>query len=241
MISNRQFIVEVIQLYKQLPCLWKRTDLDYCDKNKREVAMEQLVDLFRTKYANADKDLVQKKITSLRGSYRKEYNKDCDEDSSESTNVPVNQKMEQIKIECEDDSNESADEPSASSSDTRWLQDSSPSRIKSQRFKWPKYRSRAEKVLDKISRKMDLSLEKQLVIKRKHDSFGEYLAEKLRSLEPNMAIYCQKIINDAIFLAETDNLNISSKIVTSLSNSTDMNSVTSEYVSDLETCFAHLE
>ncbi|GBM25908.1 hypothetical protein AVEN_94353-1 [Araneus ventricosus] len=292
--SHRQFIVEVILLYKKLPCLWKKADPDYCDKNKREMALEQLVDLFKTQDINADKDLVQRKISSLRGCYRKEYNKvkaslksgastnyvhipklwyynfltfledqnvestsgtmgsvldnmpfgfdeDCEEDSSESTNVPMDQNVVQVKIDCEEDSNESAGEPSASSSDTRWLQDSSEARTTPQRFKRPRQRSKADQVLEKIARKMDQSLEKQSDIKQKYDSFGEYVAEKLRCLQPNMAIYCQKIINDAMFLAETGNLNISSKIVTSMSNSTDMNSVTSEYVSDVDSCLTHVE
>ncbi|GBM25917.1 hypothetical protein AVEN_94361-1 [Araneus ventricosus] len=287
MSSYRQFIIDVIELYKQLPCLWKKASPDYFDKNKRDMAMEQLIELFKTKYVNADKDLVQKKITSIRGSYRKEYNKvkaslksgastnkvhipklwyynlltfledqnientsgtmesvfdnmpfgfdeDCEEDSSESTNVLMGQKVVQENIYCEEDSNESAGVPSASSSDARLLQDSSEARITPQRFKRPRQRSKADEVLEKIARKMDQSLENQSAIRQKHDSFGEYVAEKLRSLQPNMAIYCQKIINDAMFFAETGNLNISSKIVTSMSNSTHTNSVKSEYLSDVE-------
>ncbi|CAL1296681.1 unnamed protein product [Larinioides sclopetarius] len=282
---NRQFVMDVIEMYKQLPCLWKKADPDYYDKIKKDIAMEQLVDLFKTKYANADKDLVQKKITSMRGCFRKEYNKvkaslksssstnyvhipklwyynlltfledqnvesipgttgsvldnmpfgfdeDCEEDSIESTNVPVREKEVQEKIYREEDSNESAGEPSASSSDARWLR--SDARTAPQRLKRPRQLSKADEVLEKISRKMDQSIEKQSAIKQKHDSFGEYVAEKLRSLEPNMAIYCQKIINDAMFLAETGSLNISSKIVTPMLNSNETNSVKSEYVSDVE-------
>ncbi|GBN38065.1 hypothetical protein AVEN_208400-1 [Araneus ventricosus] len=37
--------------------------------------MDQLIELFKTKDINANKDLVQKKISSLRGAYRKESNK----------------------------------------------------------------------------------------------------------------------------------------------------------------------
>ncbi|GBN54860.1 hypothetical protein AVEN_131061-1 [Araneus ventricosus] len=127
--------------------------------------------------------------------------------------------------DCEEDFNESASVPSASRSATM-LQGSSQAQITRQRFKRP--RSKADQVLEKISRRLDKPLEKQRAVKQKdkHDIFGECVDEKLRSLLPNMADYCQKIITDAIFFAETGNLNISSKIVTPLSNSTDMNSVT---------------
>ncbi|GBO27928.1 hypothetical protein AVEN_237576-1 [Araneus ventricosus] len=115
---------------------------------------------------------------------------------------------------------------SSASSSATMLQGSSQAQITRQRFKWP--RSKADQVLEKISRRLDKPLEKQRAIKQKdkHDIFGECVNEKLRSLLPNMADYCQKLITDAIFLAETGNLNISSKIVMSMSNSTDMNSVT---------------
>lgn len=50
--------------------------------------------------------------------------------------------------------------------------------------------------------------------KQEHESFGNYVAEKLRSLPTSMVPFCQKIINDAIFLSEMESLNVSSRIVT---------------------------
>lgn len=40
MSSNREFVVEVIELYKEHTCLWKVTDPHYHDKNKRNQAKE---------------------------------------------------------------------------------------------------------------------------------------------------------------------------------------------------------
>ncbi|XP_013193325.1 uncharacterized protein LOC106137107 [Amyelois transitella] len=46
------------------------------------------------------------------------------------------------------------------------------------------------------------------------NAFGEHVAEKLRCMPRDVAIYCQKIINDALFYAETGNLNHTSHIIT---------------------------
>lgn len=48
----------------------------------------------------------------------------------------------------------------------------------------------------------------------KHSAFGEHVAEKLRSMPQTAVVFCQKLINDAIFMAEIDNLNTTSRIVT---------------------------
>ncbi|XP_046389589.1 uncharacterized protein LOC124158510 [Ischnura elegans] len=49
--------------------------------------------------------------------------------------------------------------------------------------------------------------------RRQHDVFGEHVAEKLRSLRPDMVPFCQKLINDAIFYAEMNVLGIRSRIM----------------------------
>ncbi|XP_014253997.1 uncharacterized protein LOC106669195 [Cimex lectularius] len=77
-------------------------------------------------------------------------------------------------------------------------------------FKRP--RSKADQVLEKISKRLDQ--QQQTSDKKMHDAFGAYVAEKLRSLQKNMECLCQKLINDAIFMAEVGKLNITSKIVT---------------------------
>lgn len=71
MSNSRDFVLAVIDLYKELPCLWKSTDAEYHDKVKRNLAMDQLVDLFKTVDPSANKDLVMKKLSSMRGSFRK--------------------------------------------------------------------------------------------------------------------------------------------------------------------------
>lgn len=75
MSSNREFVVQVIELYRENPCLWKTTDPDYHNKNKKNEAYERILELFKTKDPNATKEMGVKKINSMRGSFRKELNK----------------------------------------------------------------------------------------------------------------------------------------------------------------------
>lgn len=64
-------------------------------------------------------------------------------------------------------------------------------------------------ILTKISKRLDSSNTKT---KPAFSAFGEHVAEKLRSMNSDAAKYCQKIINDAIFYAEFNNLNYTSRI-----------------------------
>lgn len=75
-----------------------------------------------------------------------------------------------------------------------------------------KTKAEADNILAKIAKKMDEPTPPPQA-KQQYDSFGEHVAEKLRNLPSKMAVYCQKIINDAIFMAETNNLDIDSRIV----------------------------
>ncbi|GBO24834.1 hypothetical protein AVEN_195849-1 [Araneus ventricosus] len=77
--------------------------------------------------------------------------------------------------------------------------------------------------------RMDQLLEKQTIPSIKtmgeHEMFGAYVGQKLKTMPQNMAIYCTKIINEAIFYAEIGNLNINSGVVTSMSVTSDVNSI----------------
>ncbi|XP_014290591.1 uncharacterized protein [Halyomorpha halys] len=75
MLAGRIFLTKVIEMYRELPCLWNRADPHYNNKVKRDVALDQMLELFKEHDPNASKDTVQKKINTLRGCYRKELNK----------------------------------------------------------------------------------------------------------------------------------------------------------------------
>ena len=61
MSSNREFVVRMIEMYKEHPCLWKTTDQDYHNRNRRSEAYESTLQLFKTNDPNATKEMVLKK------------------------------------------------------------------------------------------------------------------------------------------------------------------------------------
>lgn len=72
---TQDFITEFIQLYRELPCLWLRTEKSYKNKVERNKAYDVLVQKLRQVNKNANRDMVIRKINSLRTAFRREYTK----------------------------------------------------------------------------------------------------------------------------------------------------------------------
>lgn len=69
---SREFLTEFIELYQSFPCLWRIKSKEYCDRDKKAMAYEKLVEKYREIDAEANREIVVKKINSLRSVYRKE-------------------------------------------------------------------------------------------------------------------------------------------------------------------------
>nr|CAI5857329.1 unnamed protein product [Callosobruchus analis] len=76
-----------------------------------------------------------------------------------------------------------------------------------------KRKIQAEDALSRILDRLDAQ-KPPPVHRKRYEAFGEHIAEKLRSLPDNMAIHCQKLINDAVYMAELGRLDTDSHIVT---------------------------
>lgn len=74
-LTERQLIVELLDLYKSLPCLWDPIHSQYNNKESREAAYELLREKYRELYEDASIDVVKKKIEHMRATYRREYRK----------------------------------------------------------------------------------------------------------------------------------------------------------------------
>lgn len=74
-VKEREFIVECIQLYRELPCLWNVKSKQYHDRDKKNTAYETLLSKYKEMFPQANKDDVKKKFNSLRTNYRKELKK----------------------------------------------------------------------------------------------------------------------------------------------------------------------
>jgi len=80
--EERQFILEVIDVYRELPALWKVTCEDYSNRRKKDVAYNTLLEKYRERYEDATKEDVKKKLNALRTNFRKELKKVIDSETS---------------------------------------------------------------------------------------------------------------------------------------------------------------
>ncbi|XP_047505781.1 uncharacterized protein LOC125050180 isoform X1 [Pieris napi] len=74
-VKEREFIVECIQLYRELSSLWNVKSKEYHDRDKKKADYETLLSKYKEMFPEASKDDVKKKFNSLRTNYRKELKK----------------------------------------------------------------------------------------------------------------------------------------------------------------------
>lgn len=72
---TREVLTEFIEIYRSHPALWKVKSKEYVNRNLKNLGYDALVQFYRKVDPNADRDLVSKKIQSMRGSFRKELKK----------------------------------------------------------------------------------------------------------------------------------------------------------------------
>ncbi|KAG8232189.1 hypothetical protein J437_LFUL011416 [Ladona fulva] len=224
---SRKFLSEFIALYRSHPCLWKVKSKEYSDRNKKYVAYEELRIKLLEIDSEATKDKVLKKINSLRTCFRKELKK-------------VYESLESEKVA------EDIYKPSLwYYEDLTFLVDQELpikgiSNVNSAELDGEEY-GMNEPVEGVDISKVSLSEEKPSNLscskkKQKVDSsddvqnlaptrleegkffmFGKHIAQELQALPYEMALYCKKVINEAIFEAQMGTLNRSSRIVTDMS------------------------
>lgn len=74
-LMSREFLSDFIDLYRKNECLWKIKSKEYSDKNKKNAAYTILIEKLKEVDSAANKDMVIKKINSLRTCFRKELKK----------------------------------------------------------------------------------------------------------------------------------------------------------------------
>lgn len=72
---SKEFLSEMIELYRSYPCLWKIKSTEYSNRNKKNEAYVELVNKVREKIPTADRDMIVKKINAMRSAVRKEQKK----------------------------------------------------------------------------------------------------------------------------------------------------------------------
>jgi hypothetical protein len=72
---SKQFIEEFINMYREFPCLWRIKSKQYSNRNLRNEAYEKLVAKLKEIEPEANKEMVIKKINTLRTAFRREMKK----------------------------------------------------------------------------------------------------------------------------------------------------------------------
>ncbi|XP_073521183.1 uncharacterized protein, partial [Phyllobates terribilis] len=75
--NSEEFVRELIEMYRSLPCLWQIKSAKYSNRNKKREAYGKLVALFKqhNPCEKVDETVVRKKIQGLRTVYKKELDK----------------------------------------------------------------------------------------------------------------------------------------------------------------------
>lgn len=74
---------------------------------------------------------------------------------------------------------------------------------------------KCQKKLDRSDEVLNIVASK-LQNQGKYAAFGQHVGQELEELSPEMAIYCKKVINEALFQAQIGKLNDTSKIETQI-------------------------
>ncbi|CAH0556169.1 unnamed protein product [Brassicogethes aeneus] len=72
---TKEVLTEFIEIYRSHPALWKVKSKEYVNRNLKNLGYDALVEFYQKVDPNADRNLVSRKIQSMRGSFRKELKK----------------------------------------------------------------------------------------------------------------------------------------------------------------------
>lgn len=73
--TSPDFLPQFIDMYRQLPCLWKVTSKEYSNRDKKHEALCKLAELCKAVCPNPTVDYVRNKISNIRTVFKKELNK----------------------------------------------------------------------------------------------------------------------------------------------------------------------
>ncbi|KAH3843699.1 uncharacterized protein LOC127877103 [Dreissena polymorpha] len=214
--EERKFILECIDLYRDLPALWKVTCEDYSNRVKKEAAYITLLEKYRERYQDATKEDVKKKFNALRTNFRKELKKVIDsekygagtEDLFESslwyydamlfvqdqeTPAPSRSFVDKEEESIADDNTlENTDSSSEVSQDTQSSGLAAPS-------KRTNFRRKKRTIEDKRNELMELACKRLREPEDDTTSLVQTWVNELKHMEPKQQLLSKKAINDILF------------------------------------------
>ena len=75
--KEKKVLMEILEMYKNMPLLWDKSHADYKNKYKRTNANQILLDVYKKLDENANMQTFTKKILNLRTNYYRELRKVC--------------------------------------------------------------------------------------------------------------------------------------------------------------------
>lgn len=72
---NRTFLTEFIEIYRNAPCLWNMSSKEYHNKQKRDSAMQDLLEFTKNTIPEVTVGFIKKRIENIRSSFRRELGK----------------------------------------------------------------------------------------------------------------------------------------------------------------------
>nr|CAH7755426.1 unnamed protein product [Callosobruchus chinensis] len=226
---SREFLADFIDLYRQNECLWKIKSKDYSDKQKKSAAYDILIGKLKEVEPEANKNMVLKKINSLRTCFRKELKKYNASLKSETGTGEVHKpnlwyfdlllflndqetprQGRDTMNENEDlDSEDTQDDNTVITSDIITPKTSRPASAPLPTVSKKKKQDRSDEVLEVIAE----SLQSKAAVVGRYDAYGKHIGQELEELPPQMAIHCKRLINEVIYQAQAGALTAQSKIV----------------------------
>lgn len=73
--EDRVFWSHFIEKWRTNPCLWDPKSEEYKSKYLRDVALQQLLDIYLKKYPDGDRQTIIKKLANFRSAYYRELKK----------------------------------------------------------------------------------------------------------------------------------------------------------------------
>ncbi|KZC06772.1 hypothetical protein WN55_07545 [Dufourea novaeangliae] len=222
--SEKQFILEVIEVYHGLLALWDVKWKDYSNRAKKGEQYDVLLEKYREKYPDADKQQVVKKINSLRTNFRKELKRIRDAERSgagaedvepllwyfEEMKFLANHETPTASISTMDISKDSSidvvdnNEDLGNANETDDPTDT-PSTKKMKKKRGPQ---------DPSEELVKMACQRLRQPQDDSDKIAAAWAVELRKMDPRQQMFAKKAINDILFEGQMGTLNRNSVLIT---------------------------
>ncbi|XP_075983927.1 uncharacterized protein LOC142981717 [Anticarsia gemmatalis] len=220
--ERKKVITEILEIYRNMPCLWNFRSEEYKNKTKRDEAWEILTKKFKQIEPDSDVAYAKKKIEHMRTSYKREAKKVKDSKLSESKkvhfpNLWYYDLLTFLDEQCRNEEN---------------LENN----VESQEIPNKRKRNKTKLTMKQImERKKQKMMETQAQERRNKlpSTFALYVGEQLESIETFQRQVAEKLISEVLFLAKTGHLNFDSRVETSKSMSSSSSSSSQRSASPL--------